>query len=136
MKYYSLKRPILPGGYPKTEAVKEIVNFAPAPQYCKEIDAEAYGYLQCSAALSRKEADEYELIAEGSHIYWCVITSINNNGKRSAMISKTIRCAKQPEDVVKDLSNKQVAHRWFISREIADRFIKTFLSEQNKGENL
>ena len=136
MKYYSLKRPILPGGYPKNKVVKEIINFTSGPKFCKEVDSEAYGYLECSAALSEKEVEEYELISEGSHIYWCVITSINKNGKRSAMISKTIRCVKQPEDVVKDLSNKQVAHRWFISREMADRFIKMFLSDQDKGENL
>ena len=130
MKYYSLKRPILPGGYPKNNVVKEVVNFIPAPKYCKEVDAEAYGYLECSDALSEQEIEDYELFSEDSHIYWRVTASINKNGKYSAAITKTERSCKQPEDIIKELTNKQVAHRWFPSRDKADCFIKDFLKEE------
>ena len=129
MKYYSLKRPILPGGYPKGHGGTTVVNFM-EPEFCKEVGTEAYGYVEYSSPIPEKEADEHELVPEGSRIYWRVTISVGKDGKRSAMISKTIRDTKQPEDDMKSLSRKQVAHRWFPSRDKADRFIKDFLKEE------
>ena len=65
MKYYSEKRPIQPGGYPKPEENKvvEIVNFD-APIYCEKIKSDAWGYIDYEKPLARDEMKNYELTAE------------------------------------------------------------------------
>ena len=65
MKYYSKKRPIQPGGYPKPKENKvvEIVNFD-APIYCEKIKSDAWGYIDYEKPLARDEMKNYELTAE------------------------------------------------------------------------
>lgn len=65
MKYYSKRRPIQPGGYPKPEGNKvvEIVNFD-APEYCEKIDSDAWGYIVYEKPLQYDDVINYELTAE------------------------------------------------------------------------
>lgn len=65
MKYYSKRRPIQPGGYPKSDdnKVLEIVNFE-IPTYCENIKSEARGYIDYEKPLARDEMENYELTAE------------------------------------------------------------------------
>ena len=65
MKYYSKKRPIQPGGYPKPKdnKVLEIVNFD-APEYCEKIKSNAWGYIEYDKRLERDDVINYELTAE------------------------------------------------------------------------
>lgn len=65
MKYYSKKRPIQQGGYPKPEnnKVAEIVNFD-APEYCEKIKSNAWGYIVYENPLIRDDVINYELTAE------------------------------------------------------------------------
>ena len=61
MKYYSIRRPILPGGYPEKELVEKIVNFD-TRIYCQEIDRLAWGYVEYKKELTQDQADAYELV--------------------------------------------------------------------------
>lgn len=65
MKYYSKRRPIQPGGYPKPKnnKVLEIVNFD-APEYCEKIKSEAWGYIEYENRLEYDDVINYELTAE------------------------------------------------------------------------
>ena len=60
MKYYSIRRPILPGGYPEKELVEKIVNFD-TRIYCQEIDGLAWGYVEYEKPLSTVMAADCEL---------------------------------------------------------------------------
>ena len=40
-RYYSIMRPVLPGGFPKKELVEKIENFD-TKTFCKEIGREAW----------------------------------------------------------------------------------------------
>lgn len=61
MKYYSILRPIGPGTFPTGYKVNEIVNFD-RRQYCKEINREAWGYIDFDGEIEDKDADAYDLV--------------------------------------------------------------------------
>ncbi len=65
MKYYSKRRPIQPGGYPKPEnnKVVEIINYD-IPEYCETIKSEARGHIVYEKPLTRDDVINYELTAE------------------------------------------------------------------------
>ena len=44
MRYYSTKRPVTPGSYPKQKFAVKIHNFE-QKTFCKEIGCEAWGYI-------------------------------------------------------------------------------------------
>ena len=62
-KYYSAMRPIVPGGYPKTEPVRKVVNFD-AKQQIPSIGEPVWGYIEYERPLTAEDAAEYELIPE------------------------------------------------------------------------
>lgn len=61
MKYYSILRPVMPGTFPGGYKVNEIVNFD-RRQYCKEIDRDAWGYIDFDGEIAEKDAEAYDLI--------------------------------------------------------------------------
>ena len=61
VRYYSTQRPVAPGTFPKTQKVKDIVNFD-RRQQIPEINHEAWGYIEYEAPLDADEANRYELI--------------------------------------------------------------------------
>ena len=87
MKYYSIRRPILPGGYPEKELVEKIVNFD-TRIYCQEIDGLAWGYVEYKKELTQDQANDYELVLEGKKQYWCVTTVYDAHGRITAKIIK------------------------------------------------
>ena len=63
VKYYSLRRPVEPGSYPKTRKVLNIANFDQR-EYVPEIERQAWGYIEYDGELDEKSAYNYELVRE------------------------------------------------------------------------
>jgi len=63
MKYYSIRRPVAPGSFPKPDGNKvlEIHNFD-SRQPVEEIGREAWGWIEYEKPLSRYDCDCYELM--------------------------------------------------------------------------
>lgn len=120
MKYYSIRRPILPGGYPEKELVEKIVNFD-TRIYCQEIDGLAWGYVEYKKALTPDQADAYELVLEGKRKYWCVTTVYDVHGRITAEIIKEAEAFRRPLNMLKRMKRKKIRREWFDSREEAER---------------
>lgn len=123
VRYYSIQRPVMPGGFPKSAAVERIENFD-TKTYCEEIGKEAWGYIEYREALTEEEADTYELTPSGMKIYYCVTTSVDDKGKVRAAITNVIEAACKPEDSFKSLKRKDIYHDWFASREEAEKMVE------------
>jgi hypothetical protein len=65
MRYYSILRPISIGTYPKPKdnEVLKINNFDNR-SYCKDIDREAWGFIDYEKPLSSDDVTKYELAPE------------------------------------------------------------------------
>lgn len=61
MRYYSTQRPVMPGSFPKSRTVRAIHNFD-TKTFCEEIGREAWGYIDYEEALTKEEAEAYELM--------------------------------------------------------------------------
>ncbi|WP_298029643.1 hypothetical protein [uncultured Dysosmobacter sp.] len=61
-RYYSVMRPIAPGTFPRTQTVKEVVNFD-SRRYIPEISREAWGYIDYVGPLTERQAADYELVS-------------------------------------------------------------------------
>ena len=60
-RYYSTMRPIAPGTFPRTQPVKDVVNFD-SRRFVPEINREAWGYIEYAGPLTEKQAAGYELV--------------------------------------------------------------------------
>ena len=58
-RYYSHLRPIVPGGYPKNEFVRDIVNYD-EKQLVPAIGKRVWGYIEYEYPLREKEIADYE----------------------------------------------------------------------------
>lgn len=72
MKYYSTQRPVMPGGYPKSQKVLDIGNFD-SRQYVESIGRMAWGWIEYAQPLSEKDAADYELVAEPGWYEVCLV---------------------------------------------------------------
>lgn len=122
-RYYSTQRPVLPGGFPEKCKMVRIQNFD-HKEFCEEIGEEAWGIVEYSEPLSKEQADAYELNPAGMKTFWCVTTSVHDNGKVRAAITNCIQAVKKPESESRELRNKDVYHDWFGSKEEADKFVE------------
>ena len=118
MKYYSIRRPILPGGYPEKELVEKIVNFD-TRIYCHEIEGLAWGYVEYKKELTQDQADAYELVLEGKRKYWCVTTVYDAHGRITAKIIKETEAFRRPLNLFKRIKKKKLRREWFDSLEEA-----------------
>lgn len=121
-RYYSRKRPILPGGYPEKDKVILIQNFD-QKKYCDEIGTEAWGYIEYRIPLNEEQVDAYELTLAGLKTYWCVTTSVYNSGRIISHITDCIQSVAQPQDEFKELRTKDVYIDWFASKVAAEQFV-------------
>lgn len=64
VRYYSPHRPVVPGTYPKSQRVVNIVNFD-APEFIEEIGRCAWGYIDYAVTLAPHDAKQYELLFGG-----------------------------------------------------------------------
>lgn len=122
-RYYSTQRPILPGGFPDRDKVEQIKNFD-TKIFCEEIGEEAWGFVDYIESLKKEQADAYELVPAGMKTYWCVTTSVYDDGRVVSAITNSIRAVRKPENEAKELKRKDVYHDWFDSKEEADQFVE------------
>lgn len=123
MKYYSTKRPVMPGGFPKKEAVERIENFD-SKTFCEQVGGNAWGFIEYREPLTKEEADAYELTLGGIKPYWCVTTSVDNRGRVVANITRKIDAACKPENTFTSTSRRDIYNDWFSSQEDADKFVR------------
>lgn len=122
-RYYSKLRPVMPGCFPKKEAVERIVNFD-TKLYCVEIGMEAWGFIEYREALTKEEADAYELTLGYMKTFYCVTTSVDDRGKVKAAITNYIDTDHRPENSFVSLARKDIYNDWFESYEEAERFVE------------
>ena len=122
-RYYSTQRPVLPGGFPEKDKVERIQNFD-NKEFCEEIGDEAWGLIEYSEPLTQERTDADELTLAGMKTFWCVTTSVYDNGKVRAAITNCIQAVKKPESESKELRNKDVYHDWFGNKKEADQFVE------------
>lgn len=122
-KYYSTQRPVMPGSYPNRDSVKEICNFD-TKTFCEEIGREAWGYIDYREALTKEQAEAYELTLGGMKTYWCVTTSVDDRGRVVANITNTVEAVRKPENSSKSTARKDIYNDWFESHEEAERFVE------------
>ena len=122
MRYYSTQRPVTPGSYPDKAAVEEIHNFD-NKTFCEEIGREAWGYIDYREALTKEQADAYELTLGGMKTYWCVTTSFDDNGMVLSAITSTTEAVCKPENTSKSTSRKDIYNDWFGSLEEAEDWV-------------
>lgn len=63
VRYFSIRRPIAPGTFPKSRPVRQIVNFDQR-EYVPAIEQKAWGYIDFGGELGEEEAYNYELVRE------------------------------------------------------------------------
>lgn len=123
MRYYSTMRPVMPGSFPNRESVEEIHNFD-TKTFCEEIGREAWGYIDYREALTKEQADAYELTLGGMKTYWCVTTAVYDSGKVVANITNTVEAVSKPENSSESKARKDIYNDWFESLEEAQEFVE------------
>lgn len=127
MRYYSVLRPVTPGSYPMKDKVKEVVNFDDK-QYVKDIERDAWGYIEYDGELSADIANEWDLLPEGMTTWYCVTSSFYDNGKVKSMITGTTMAVNKPESRYKELKKCDVYADWYETKEAAEQAVKEALS--------
>lgn len=122
MKYYSIHRPIQPGGYPRRLQPETITNFD-ARQFCEEIGRDAWGYIEYPEPLTEKEISDYELTPAGRKLYWCVTSAFDDHGKVIAAITDCQEFDEKPKNSNSTTSRKDIYNDWFESEEEAQKFV-------------
>lgn len=124
MKYYSILRPVMPGGFPKTAKVIEIVNFDDR-KFCDEIGREAWGYIEYDGEIEEKDARAYDLIQGGLKEFWGVMAVANHStGKVIAKVKEMKMAARKPEDTENDNGKRAIAVYWYETKEEAEAAAK------------
>lgn len=123
VRYYSTQRPVLPGCFPRKADVEKIENFD-TKTFCEEIGREAWGYIEYQFPLTQEDTDAYELTLGGMKTYYCVTTSVSDNGKVIAAITSVIDAVSKPENSFRSLKRKDIYNDWFESREEAEQLVE------------
>lgn len=122
-RYYSTMRPFGPGTFPQKDGRETITNFDDKI-FCEEIGREAWGYIEYPEALTKEEAEAYELTLGGMKTYWCVTTSIDDRGRVVSNITNTIEAVCKPENSSMSTKRKDIYNDWFESREEAKKWVE------------
>ena len=122
MRYYSTQRPVGPGCFPKPEGNKvlRIVNFD-VKIYCKEVDCEAWGYVEYEQPLTNQEAKSWELTPEGTIWYPVTVSSRKHGGGIRVSSGQIIRAVQRPADKKGDTKKMEYKTRYFSTWEEAQR---------------
>ena len=121
-RYYSILRPIMPGSCPKKNVVN-IVNFD-KQEFCEDIGRKAWGYIEYQERLTEKDIDEYELISTELKTFWCVKSSVYNDGSVKTSMMSTKMAISKPENKSFESPLKDVYIYWFNSEEEAKEFVR------------
>ena len=123
VRYYSTQRPFGPGTFPQRDGTETITNFD-CKIYCEEIGREAWGFIDYLEPLTKEEADAYELTLGGMKTYYCVTSSVDDNGKVKAAITNVIEAVCKPENSFKSLKRKDIYTDWFESQGEAEKMVE------------
>lgn len=123
IRYYSTQRPVMPGSYPKSANVENIVNFD-EKKFCEEIGRSAWGYIEYSEKLPEHDAEAYELTAGASKMYYCVTSSFDSKGRVIAAVTSAQECSKKPENQFIHTTEKDIYIDWFDDQEEAKRYVE------------
>lgn len=126
MKYYSVTRPILPGGYPREANVLKIQNFE-TPVMCQNLGRTVWGIIEFNVALSLEEAAAYELIADQKKEFWSVKSSVNSNGDVEAQIVGPVLAIMKPEDICYVEGQTDIYVEYFEDFASAESFQETIV---------
>ena len=121
MRYYSTQRPIVPGSVPG-EGLTEIHNFDDKT-FCPAIEREAWGWAEYDHALTAAEVERYELVQDGMRIWWSVISSEKEDGKRRARLGPVTEAVERPASHSTRKGDKVTILQWASSREAAERLV-------------
>lgn len=116
MRYYSTQRPVGPGTYPRQGGTETVKNFD-GPIYCKEIDREAWGYIEYEHPLTEEEAERWELTPEG--VLWFPVTasSRKHGGGLRVTCGQPKRAQQRPDDTNGETAKMQWKTRYFKASE-------------------
>lgn len=122
MKYYSIKRPITPGSFPKPEGnnVLEIHNFD-SETYCEKVGREVWGYIVYEHPLAAGEAENWELTPDWQLWFPVTVSSRKHGGGLRVISGQPIRAEKRPADTKRDTKKMQFKTRYFGTWEEAQR---------------
>lgn len=123
MKYYSTQRPVGPGTYPKEYGIEEIHNFD-TKTFCDDIGREAWGYIITSQVIPDDVLEKWELTSAESRTWWCVVTTVYDDGRVTAHITDSQESVKQPESHSQSTSRRDIYSDWFESREEAEKIVE------------
>lgn len=126
MKYYSVARPILPGGYPREANVLKIQNFE-NPVMCQDLGRTVWGIIEFNVALSLEEAAVYELIADQKKEFWSVKSSVNSNGDVEAQIVGPVLAIMKPEGICYVEGQTDIYVEYFEDFASAESFQETIV---------
>lgn len=117
MRYYSTQRPVGPGTYPRQGGTETVKNFD-GPIYCKEIDREAWGYIDYRTPLTEEEAERWELTPEG--VLWFPVTasSRKHGGGLRVTTGRPKRSQQRPDDSHGETAKMQWKTRYFKADEV------------------
>ena len=117
MRYYSTQRPVGPGTYPRQGGTETVKNFD-GPIYCKEIDREAWGYIDYRTPLTEEEAERLELTPEG--VLWFPVTasSRKHGGGLRVTTGRPKRSQQRPDDSHGETAKMQWKTRYFKADEV------------------
>lgn len=121
-RYYSTQRPIAPGTIP-TKSQSTITPFDDKT-YCEDIKREAWGYVEYIEPLTKEEAEQYELTPGFYKEYFCVTTSVYDDGRVIAAITASEFSERKPENTSMSTSRKDIYNDWFDDIDEAKRFVE------------
>lgn len=121
-KYYSRMRPVSPGSYPR-DGVTNIHNFDDR-HLVKEINSEAWGYIEYDRELTEKEVADYELTSANMRTWYGVTVAVYDNGKVTAGITDTKQAVIKPENTETSTSRKDIYTDWFSTKKDAENWVK------------
>lgn len=122
MKYFSLSRPIVPGGYPKVAKVIEVINFD-TPIIQPEIGHTVWGTIEFDTEIPAEDAEAYELIADKKQEFWVVTTSFDDRGHVVSNITDTVWAVLKPQRTYCSTRRKDIYVDYFASRKEAEQFV-------------
>lgn len=132
MKYFSMLRPIGPGGYPKG-AVIAIHNYE-GRRFCPEINRMAWGYIEYANKLPEEVAYQYGLAPEGRKLWQGVAITVYDDGRTVARIADVIEAEEKPADKSKSLRGKMILKSYFGGREEAVHAVEELNGKMEVGK--
>lgn len=126
MRYYSIQRPLVPGGCPRA-GVQDVYNYD-EKKFCEEIGRKAWGYVDYNRELTKDEMEDYELLPAEIKKFWAVTTTFWDDGHVVSDITDVVETATKPEDSFLETKTKDIYVDWFETEEEAKEKIKEALN--------